>query len=174
MTFEISKSIEILQQTPDTLTKMLSGLSEDWLHQNEGQYTWSPYDIIGHLVHGEKTDWIVRAKIILSDKEDKTFAPFDRFAQENDSKGKTIHDLLAEFKKLRLQNLQELEALHITETDFPKTGVHPAFGTVNLQQLLATWVVHDLGHIAQIARVMAKQYAEEVGPWSAYLGILSK
>ena len=153
---------------------MLNGLSDEWLYSNEGEHTWSPYDIIGHLVHGEKTDWIVRAKIILSDNEDKIFVPFDRFAQENDSKGKTIQELLEEFETLRNQNLQELETLNITESDFIKKGMHPELGEVSLKQLLATWTVHDLGHIAQIARVMAKQYSTEVGPWNAYLGILKR
>jgi len=174
MTFNISKSIEILRQTPTTLASMLSGLSDEWLHNNEGEHTWSPYDIIGHLVHGEKTDWIVRTKIILSSTENKTFEPFDRFAQEQDSKGKTIQDLLAEFKTLRAKNLDELTTLQISENDFIKQGMHPELGEVNLKQLLASWVVHDLGHIAQISRVMAKQYANEVGPWKAYLGILKK
>lgn len=174
MTFDIAKSIEILSQTPVTLASMLSGLSEEWLHNNEGEHTWSPYDIVGHLVHGEKTDWIVRAKIILSSAEDKTFEPFDRFAQEHDSKGKTIQQLLAEFRFLRAKNLEELKTLYITENDFTKKGMHPELGGVNLKQLIATWTVHDLGHIAQIARVMAKQYSLEVGPWSAYLGILNR
>lgn len=174
MTFEISKSIEILRQTPDTLITMLNGLSDEWLHNNEGEHTWSPYDIIGHLVHGEKTDWIVRAKIILSSLENKTFEPFDRFAQERDSQGKIIQDLLDEFKVLRTKNLEELKALQITEDDYTKQGIHPELGEVDLKQLLATWVVHDLGHIAQISKVMAKQYSNEVGPWKAYLGILKK
>lgn len=174
MTFNLSKSIEILSKTPETLNSLLNGLSDEWLHNNEGDNTWSPYDVIGHLVHGEKTDWIVRAKIILSSERNKTFEPFDRFAQENDSKGKSIHELLEEFSKLRSQNLQELKTLQISESDFTKKGMHPELGEVNLQQLLATWTVHDLGHIAQIARVMSKQYAKEVGPWNAYLGILKK
>lgn len=174
MIFELSKSIEILRQTPETLTTMLSGLSDEWLHNNEGEHTWSPYDIIGHLVHGEKTDWMVRTKIILSSESNKTFKPFDRFAQEHDSEGKTIHDVLEEFKKLRTENLKELETLQLTANDFIKKGMHPELGEVNLKQLLATWTVHDLGHIAQVSRVMAAQYATEVGPWNAYLGILKK
>ncbi|MEM6686080.1 MAG: DinB family protein [Bacteroidota bacterium] len=174
MKFSIEKSVEILQQTPETLKTMLSNVSQDWLYNNEGENTWSPYDIVGHLIHGEKTDWMVRAKIILSEEKDKTFVPFDRFAQANDSKGKTIHDLLNEFKTLRTQNLNELATLQISENDLSKKGMHPALGEVNLQQLLATWTVHDLGHIAQIARVMATQYRNEVGPWKAYLGILKK
>lgn len=174
MIFSIKKSIEILSKTPETLTTMLDGLSDEWLLSNEGEHTWSPYDIIGHLVHGEKTDWIVRTKVILSSEEHKTFEPFDRFAQENDSKGKSIQELLDEFSKLRSQNLNELKTLQISESDFIKKGMHPELGEVSLQQLLATWTVHDLGHIAQIARVMAKQYSTEVGPWNAYLGILKK
>jgi hypothetical protein len=174
MTFNLSKSIEVLSKTPATLNTMLHGLSDEWLYNNEGENTWSPYDIIGHLVHGEKTDWVVRAKIILSSAANKTFESFDRFAQINDSKGKSIQELLEEFSRLRSQNLQELETLHITESDFIKKGIHPELGEVSLQHLLATWTVHDLGHIAQIARVMAKQYATEVGPWQSYLGILKK
>jgi len=174
MTFELSKSLEILNKTPETLETLLSGLSDDWIYNNEGENTWSPHDVIGHLVHGEKTDWIVRSKIILSSSENKTFKPFDRFAQERDSKGKTIQQLLTEFRILRAENLEELKALRITENDLMKKGIHPEIGASNLKQLLATWVVHDLGHIAQIARVMAKQYKDEVGPWEAYLGILKK
>lgn len=172
MTFSLQKSIEILSKTPETLSTLLHDLSGEWLLNNEGENTWSPYDIVGHLIHGEKTDWIVRAKIILSDKEDKTFIPFDRFAQEQESKGKTIHELLAEFSKLRTQNIETLVKLQISENDLLKKGMHPELGEVNLKQLLSTWTVHDLGHIAQISRVMAKQYANEVGPWNAYLGIL--
>ncbi|WP_298418592.1 DinB family protein [uncultured Kordia sp.] len=174
MTFNLQKSIEILQKTPETLRTLLHDLSDDWLFHNEGKNTWSPYDIIGHLIHGEKTDWIVRAKIILSDKEDKTFESFDRFAQEQASNGKSIQELLVEFTKFRQYNLEILAQLKITENDLLKKGIHPELGEVNLQQLLATWTVHDLGHIAQIARVMAKQYTTEVGPWKAYLGILKK
>lgn len=172
MTFNLQKSIEILSKTPDTLNTLLTDLSDDWLRSNEGEHTWSPFDIVGHLIHGEKTDWIVRAKIILSGEENKTFVSFDRFAQEQESKGKTIQELLAEFSRLRKQNLETLAQLQITENDLPKKGIHPELGEVNLKQLLSTWTVHDLGHIAQISRVMAKQYSNEVGPWKAYLGIL--
>lgn len=151
---------------------MLEGLPEEWLNNNEGEDTWSPYDVVGHLVHGERTDWIGRMNIILSDAEDKTFKPFDRFAQFEDSKGKTITILLNEFAELREQNLNTLQEKDITEEDFARTGIHPAFGKVKLSQLLSTWVVHDLSHIAQISRVMAKQYKEAVGPWQEYLSIL--
>lgn len=174
MTFNLQKSIEILSKTPKTLSTLLHDLSDEWLLANEGENTWSPYDIVGHLIHGEKTDWIVRAKIILSDTKNKTFESFDRFAQKQESNQKTIHELLAAFSKLRTQNLETLAQLQITENDLLKKGMHPELGEVNLKQLLSTWTAHDLGHIAQIARVMAKQYSNEVGPWKAYLGILKK
>ena len=172
MRFEIEKSIEILRKTPLVLESMLTGLSEDWLKNNEGEDTWSPYDVVGHLIHGEKTDWMVRTKIILSDSADKSFEPFDRFAQMGNGEEPDIDELLLEFRELREKNLGELASLQLTASDLSRKGRHPELGAVNLKQLLSTWVVHDLGHIAQIARVMAKQYAAEVGPWKAYLGIL--
>lgn len=175
MGFTIAKSLEILQQTPDTLKTLLSNLSEDWIYINEGNETWSPFDIVGHLIHGEKTDWIERLNIILSHQspKDKKFHPFDRFAQFEESKGKNMLQLLEEFKELRQKNIEELKAKEITENDFSLTAIHPALGEINLKQLLSTWVVHDLGHIAQITRVMAKQYKNEVGPWNEYLRILN-
>lgn len=172
MKFELNKAIQILARTPDILEVMLTSLSEEWLMNNEGQNTWSPYDVVGHLIHGEKTDWIVRAKIILSDLEDKTFEPFDRFAQMGETDAKSLVELLGEFKSLREENLAALNQLGITESDLEKKGIHPELGEANLKSLLSAWVVHDLGHIAQISRVMAKQYKTEVGPWSAYLNIL--
>lgn len=172
MQYNLNDAVNILERTPMLLRTMLDGLSEEWLNNNEGEGTWSPYDVVGHLVHGEKTDWIGRMSIILSDAEDKTFKPFDRFAQFEDSKGKTITMLLDEFAALREQNLNTLQEKGITEEDFARTGIHPAFGEVKLSQLLSTWVVHDLSHMAQISRVMAKQYKEEVGPWQEYLSIL--
>jgi hypothetical protein len=172
MKFQLKKAIEILEKTPAVLESFLSGLSGDWLKNNEGDNTWTPYDVVGHLIHGEKTDWTVRAGIILSEKEDKSFIPFDRFAQLKEDKEYTIDELLEEFRDLRTKNLDYLNSLNITEKDFDKKGIHPELGEANLQQLLASWVVHDLGHISQIARVMAKQYQSEVGPWTAYLGIL--
>jgi uncharacterized damage-inducible protein DinB len=174
MDFNLTKSLEILERTPQVLTTLLTGLSTEWIQNNEGGESWSPYDVIGHLIHGEKTDWLVRTEIILSDKANKTFALFDRFAQFEESKGKTISQLLNEFQELRNTNLAALKSKNTTSADLQKTGTHPAFGTVTLEQLLATWVAHDLGHIAQIARVMAKQYKEEVGPWLEYLPILSR
>ncbi len=172
MNFDLQKSIEILSRTPFVLEALLSNLSSDWWQNNEGKDSWSPYDVLGHLIHGEKTDWVVRAKIILSDSADKTFEPFDRFAQMQRDEQKTIEDLLQEFKMLRAANIKELQSLAINAQTLSWKGIHPALGEANLKELLSTWTVHDLGHIAQITRVMAKQYQTEVGPWKAYLGIL--
>ena len=174
MEFSLEKSIEILERTPNVLESYLNHISPEWLHNNEGEDTWSPYEVVGHLVFGEKTDWLVRIKLILSESENKLFEPFDRFAQINEGSDKSINELLTEFKTLRQDNLNELNALKITEQDFNRKGIHPEFGEVTLLQLISTWVVHDLGHIAQISRVMAKQYKTEVGPWIDYLGILKK
>ena len=172
MTFELDQAVDILGRTPLVLKSLLKGISSDWIMHNEGENTWSPYEVVGHLIHGEKTDWIPRARIILSDKVDKTFEPFDRFAQNNDDPSRSIEDLLVEFKVLREANIKELKSFMIDESTLQKTGIHPELGEANLKQLLSTWVVHDLGHIAQITRVMAKQYKDEVGVWQEYLGIL--
>lgn len=174
MHFHVDKSIEILERTPAVLEALLTGLSADWWRHNEGTDTWSPFDVLGHLIHGEKTDWIPRAQIILSEAADKTFIPFDRFAQFQTRQDQSIEVLLAEFKALRAANLQTLNGFQLNPADWQKQGIHPELGSVTLSQLLSTWVVHDLGHIAQITRVMAKQYSREVGPWSAYLGILKR
>ena len=174
MVFELTPALEILQRTPAALRALLQGLSEPWLINNEGVETWSPFDVIGHLIHGEETDWIPRLKIILAHGEAQPFDPFDRIAFLEKSKGKTLTELLDAFAALRANNLQALLALHLQPADFERTGTHPAFGRVTLGQLLATWVVHDLGHIRQVARVLAKQYREEVGPWRAYLTILDE
>ncbi|HEX5168048.1 MAG TPA: DinB family protein, partial [Cyclobacteriaceae bacterium] len=147
-------------------------ISSDWTAPNEGGQSWSAYDIVGHLIHGEKTDWIPRTEIILSDKQEKAFEPFDRFAQFEASKGKSLNQLLDEFRMLRKKNVEYLRSKNITKMDLEKKGIHPAFGEVTLSQLLSTWVVHDLNHISQVSRVMAKQYKEEVGPWIEYLRIL--
>ncbi len=174
MKYQLEKSLEILERTPQVLKTLLAELSEEWLVNNEGINTWSPYDVIGHLIHGEKTDWIPRAKIILEQKEPITFSPFDRFAQFGESKGKTIKELLNEFEQLRLKNIHTLKSFPINGQTLGLTGKHPELGVVTLSQLLATWVTHDLVHIAQIARVMAKQYGEEIGPWRAYIGFFNK
>ena len=173
MNFTIEKSIEILERTPEVLDAMLKNISPYWTENNEGGETWSVFDVLGHLVHGEKTDWIPRVEIILSDTQDKTFEPFERFAQFEESKGKTLLELLDEFKRLRKKNIDVLRSKKLTGENLKGKGIHPAFGEVTLAQLLATWTVHDLDHIAQISRVMAKQYKEEVGPWIEYLRILN-
>lgn len=173
MQFELAKAVEILSRTPDIVETMLNGLSDEWIKPNEGGETWSPYDIVGHYIHGEKTDWVSRMEIILSDKAEKSFEPFDRFAQFTNSNGKSLVELLDEFKQLRKENIEKLRSANISEPDLEKTGIHPAFGIVTLKQLLATWVVHDLSHINQLSRVLAKQYDAEVGPWKEYLGVLN-
>jgi hypothetical protein len=173
MHFNIQQSIEILERTPAVLNTLLTGLNDEWVMNNEGPETFSPYDVIGHLIHGEKTDWTVRAKIILESGNSKTFVPWDRFAQFENSKGKTLQQLLKEFEALRKENLVWLKSLNVSETDLDKKGIHPALGEVTLRNLLATWVVHDLTHIAQITRVMAKQYKEEMGPWPEFFRILN-
>ncbi len=170
--FTLEKSLEILERTPNVLYTMLQDISVEWTNANEGGETWSAYDIIGHLIHGEKTDWIPRAEIILSEKPAKTFEPYDRLAQFEESKSKSLTQLLNEFETLREKNVANLRSKNLTDKNLPLGGMHPALGQVSLSQLLATWVVHDLNHIAQICRVMAKQYKDEVGPWIAYLGIL--
>ena len=172
MNFSLSKSIEILERTPDVLITMLQNISPDWTSNNEGGETWSAYDIIGHLIHGEKTDWIPRMEIILSDKQDKKFELFDRFAQFEESKGKSLTQLLDEFKSLRQKNIEFLRSKKLTDKDLDVIGIHPAFGEITLSQLLSTWTVHDLNHIAQISRVMAKHFKPDVGPWVEYLRIL--
>jgi len=173
MKFDLSKSLEILSNTPTVLESLLHGLSNEWLYSNEGPDTWSPFDIVGHLVHAELTDWMERMDIILN-KEDKHFKPFDRFAQFTESKDKSISELLAEFRTLREKNMRSVKDLNITDEKFGEIGIHPVFGEVTLRQLLSTWAVYDLNHIAQITRVMAKQYKDETGPWVEFLPILGR
>lgn len=172
MEYNFKSSLRILERTPQLLDVWLRDLPDEWITCNEGGETWSAYDIVGHLIHGERTDWMVRAKIILSDAPVRIFEKFDRFAQFHESAGKTINELLYEFKIARQKNLDFIQSCKINDEMLAKTGTHPAFGTVTLRQLLSTWVVHDLNHLAQIARVMAKQYKEETGPWIEYLRIL--
>ena len=174
MEFQLDHAKELLARTPATLNSLLNDLPDHWLFANEGPETWSPLDVLGHLIHGEETDWIPRAKIILHDGEDRAFEPFDRFAMFEKSKGKSLSELLVTFARLRKENLRQLEEMKLTPELLSKRGLHPELGVVTLAQLLATWVVHDLGHIGQIVRVMSKQYAEPVGPWKAYLSILNK
>jgi hypothetical protein len=151
---------------------MLEGLPDDWIYSNEGEGTWSPFDVVGHLIHGEKTDWITRAKLIMEYGDTKKFAPFDRQAQLKENENKSLAMLLDEFEAIRMENIQHLTALVKTEQDLDRVGKHPDLGKVTLRELIATWTVHDLNHISQIARVMSKYYEDEVGPWKAYLGIL--
>ncbi len=172
MTFSLNRSIEVLERTPHALAVMLDGISDEWILNNEGPDTWSPYEVIGHLIHGEKTDWIPRMEIILSEDPDKRFAPFDRFAMMGSTGKRSIRVLLDEFKALRKTNIDILRSRKLSDTDLMKTGIHPEFGKVTLRQLIATWVAHDLGHIVQTSRVMAKQYKTEVGPWIEYLRVL--
>lgn len=172
MPFSVAQSLEILQRTPDVLDGLLYDLSDAWTSANEGENTWSPYDVTGHLLHGDQTDWLVRAELILSDAPDKRFAPFDRFAQLEASRGKSFNQLLDEFRAVRAANVGKLRGLAISDEDLTKTGIHPTFGEVTLGQLLATWVAHDLDHIYQIVRVLAKQHTEQVGPWIEFLKIL--
>jgi hypothetical protein len=172
--FNLKEAIEILERTPAVLRSLLDGLSDRWIYNNEGGESWNPYDTVGHLIHGEKKDWIQRAKLILEYGEKKPFEPFDRFAQFKDSEGKTLNDLLEEFEKLRNENIDVLNKLNLNENDFNKKGIHPEFGKVTLKQLLSTWAVHDLSHIRQISRVMAKQYKNEIGPWGKYLAVMNE
>lgn len=176
--FSLERSIHILQRTPSVLSALLKDIPEFWSYNNEGPETWSPFDIVGHLIHGEKTDWIPRARIILSEGEEsrtaKTFEPFDRFAQFRDSEGKSMNELLDEFTALRLDNIEALKEMDIDDSALARTGYHPDFGEVTLRQLLATWTSHDLAHIRQAARVMAKQYKEEVGPWKEFMPVMEE
>jgi uncharacterized damage-inducible protein DinB len=173
MEFQIDRAVEILARTPAVLRSMLGGLSDAWATSREGPDTWSPFDVVGHLIHGDETDWIARLRIILQQGESRPFDPFDRFAQFDESRGRTLEELLDTFEELREKNLQALAQLDLQPAQLDLTGVHPELGRVTARQLLATWVVHDLAHIAQIARAMAAAYAEEVGPWRAYLRVVS-
>jgi len=174
MEFQLDQAKSVLQRTPATLNSLLRDLPDAWIMHNEGPETWSPFDVVGHLIHGEETDWIPRARIILADGESRAFVPFDRSAMFEKSKGKSLGELLETFAHLRRENLRELEQMNLTPELLSKRGKHPELGIVTLSELLATWVVHDLGHIAQIVRVMSKQYGDAVGPWRAYLSILSR
>jgi hypothetical protein len=173
MKFNLEQAIQILERTPAVVETLLKGLDDDWVMQNEGGETWSAYDIVGHYIHGEKADWIPRMQVILGNG-DKHFKPFDRFAQFTESKGKTLEQLLGEFDVLRKESLAVLKGISFTDEMFDSTGIHPKFGDVTLRQLLSTWVVHDLTHIHQLSRVLAKQYQQEVGPWYEFLGVLNK
>ena len=169
----MDEAVAILARTPSTLDALLHGLPEGWIVANEGGETWSPFDVVGHLIHGERTDWMPRVKVILEHGEARAFDKFDRFAQVAGSAGRTLVSLLDEFATLRQESLRELATLRLTNADLDRRGRHPELGVVTLRQLLATWVAHDLDHVAQISRVLARQYSDEVGPWRAYLRIIS-
>jgi DinB superfamily len=170
--YTVEQAIEILERTPAVLNALLAGLSDDWVMNNEGPETFSPYDVIGHLIHGEKTDWTARAKMILEFGNTKTFERWNRVAMYEESKDKSLQQLLTEFAAIRKENIIWFTSLQLTETDLDKKGMHPVLGDVTLRHLLSTWVVHDLTHIAQIIRVMAKQYKDEMGPWPEFFRIL--
>jgi hypothetical protein len=169
--FKLRDAMAVLERTPLVLRDLLDGLPDVFIRATEGEGTWSPYDVVGHLIHGERADWLVRARQIVAG-DPTPFEPFDRTAQFRDSQGKTLAELVAIFGQLRQANLSEVHQMHLAGHDLTRTGQHPEFGAVTLEQLLATWVVHDLDHLAQIARTTAKVYTEAVGPWSAYLSIL--
>lgn len=174
MTFKLDQAIEVLERTPVVLRALLGGLNDAWILTNYGEDTFSPFDVVGHLIHGEETDWMIRAHVILKHGEAQPFEPFDRYAMYQASQGKTLHELLGTFAQLRKKNLDDLRALKLTPEKLDSLGTHPALGTVTLRQLLATWVIHDLNHLHQIAKAMAFQYRHEVGPWREYLTILPR
>ena len=174
MDFDLEKTILVLARTPRVLQSLLAGLPTEWTAPNEGPDTWSAFDVVGHLIDGEETDWMVRARIILAQGDSRRFEPFDRSRHLEENRNRTMAQLLARFEVLRTANLAELRAMHVSPEQLELTGEHPDFGSVTLRQLLATWAVHDLGHLAQISRVMAKQYRDAVGPWEAYLPVLHR
>jgi len=172
MEFELEKATEVLGRTPAVVRSMVSGLSDDWTASSELKDVWGVFDVVGHLIHADETDWIPRAEVILAQGEDRDFPPFDRFGQFEKSRGKTLSELLDEFDAIRKECIATVRGWELTDEKLELRGVHPEFGEVTLKQLLATWVVHDLTHIRQIATIMAKKYEEAAGPWKAYLSIL--
>jgi DinB superfamily len=168
----LQHTIALLSRTPATLDALLRDLPDAWTLSNEGGKSWTPFDIVGHLIHGERTDWMPRARMILEFGESRAFEPFDRVAQDRDSTGKALDQLLDEFSRVRQKNLADLRTLNLLPDDLARRGLHPALGVVTLSQLLATWAVHDMTHLHQLSRTMAHQYRDAVGPWSAYLGVL--
>src|SRR5262245_13783454 len=173
MQFELEQGVAVLRRTPAVLAALLRGLPESWIRSDEGSGTFSPFDVLGHLIHGERTDWIPRARIILEHGTRREFEPFDRFAHFEVNRGKMLDELLDALLRLREANLTTLEQLELTPEQLRRQGLHPTLGVVTLRQLLSTWVAHDLTHIVQVCRVMAKQYRDEVGPWLGYLSVLA-
>lgn len=174
MSFDLSETLDLLGRTPAVLDTLLRGTGASWHASNEGSGTWSAFDVLGHLIHGEETDWVPRARIILEHGESRPFEPFDRFAQLSRFEGWSLEDLLDRFTELRRANLETVRSWNLTGAQLTLPGRHPELGGVTLRQLLATWTVHDLSHIAQISRVMAKVYTDEVGAWRAYLSVLDR
>ena len=174
MDFDWAESISILERTPAVLQSMLGGLRECWTHANYGPDTFSPFDVVGHLIHADKTNWLPRARVILLDDLSQPFPPFDRYAMYEASKGKSMADLLKEFAEIRAENLSQLRSTNLTPSQLASRGTHPQLGTVTLSQLLSAWTVHDLGHTHQIVKSMAFQYRDAVGPWRALLTILPR
>ena len=172
MEHDLTYTVALLSRTPASLDALLRDLPDAWSLANEGEGTWSAYDVVGHLTHGERTDWIPRARRILEFGESKAFEPFDRWAQQRECQGKSLPQLLDEFAQARAESLRELRALNLQPADFARRGRHPGLGTVTLAQLLSAWAAHDMTHLHQIARIVAHQYREAVGPWNAYLGVL--
>jgi hypothetical protein len=172
MPHNLENTMSLLSRTPAALNALLRDLPETWTLRGEGDKTWTAFDVIGHLIHAERADWIPRARIILQHGDSQPFAPFDRLGHEREIRGKSLGELLDEFARVRSENLSELRALDIQPEDLDRLGRHPALGSVTLSQLLATWAAHDLTHLHQISRIMAYQYREAVGPFSAYLGVL--
>jgi hypothetical protein len=172
MTHHLQDTIALLTRTPSALDALLRDMPESWTLRNEGGDTWSAFDVIGHLIHGERTDWMPRLKLILASGDSRPFEPFDRLAQKKESADKSLTALLDEFASARARNLRELRSMDLRAEDFARQGRHPALGVVTISQLLATWAVHDLTHLHQLSRVLAHQYQDLVGPWSAYLGVL--
>jgi hypothetical protein len=172
MEHDLSLTIAVICRTPAALNALLRDLPEPWTHANEGGNTWTAYDVVGHLIHGERTDWIPRAQRILQHGESRPFDKFDRTAQERESKGKPLAQLLDEFAALRAENIQKLRGMKLKPEDFERRGTHPALGPVTLGQLIAGWPVHDLTHLHQLSRILAHQYREAIGPWTAYMGVM--
>jgi hypothetical protein len=173
MSFDLADSLDLLARTPSVLTALLAGTGAGWHDRDEGPETWSPCTVVGHLIHGEETDWVPRARIVLEHGDERPFEPFDRFAQCERFAGWSLDDLLDHFEVLRERNVETVRGWRLTEERLDLPGLHPELGAVTLRQLLATWAAHDLNHLAQIARVMAKRHDQAVGPWKRYLGILN-
>jgi hypothetical protein len=172
MAHDLEQTIALIERTPKVLDTLLRGLPDGWTMRNEGEKSWSAYDIVGHLIHGEKTDWIPRARRILESGERKPFDKFDRFAQERESKGKSLPELLDEFARLRAESIRQLRSINLQAKDLERKGTHQVLGTVTLSQLLASWAAHDLTHLHQLSRVMAHQYREPIGPWTKFMGVM--